>query len=254
MRFIARIVVVLSILLFASPVFAASESSRGQIPEKDGIFDDPDHPGLKVRVFVHKERPQTDASAVLVCNLADSDSAAVVGPTGWHLPANWTYNLNPGTAPSSVGAANLPAIAANSFNTWQSAIFGKVAFSPGANTTVSKSAYDGKNVIAWGRINRSALAITYTRYYTSTGNVVDQDTIFNKGFAWSWSNSNTCADTNSYDVQNILTHEVGHWMGLNDHYDATYANNTMFGYGSKGEVKKNTLTSGDISGVSAIYP
>lgn len=254
MRFLGHVLVIVSILLFATPVLAASQNSRAQIPEKDGIYDDPDHPGVKVRVFVHREKPQTGSSPVLVCNLTDLESSSIVGATGWHLPASWTYNLNPGSVPSSVGATNLPAIAANSFNTWQSAVSGKVAFNRGPDTTVARSAYDGKNVIAWGRINQGALAITYTRYYTSTGNVVDVDTIFNKRVAWSWSNSSTCADTNSYDAANIMAHELGHWMGLDDHYDAAYANNTMFGYGSKGEVKKNTLTAGDIAGVNAIYP
>ena len=70
-----------------------------------------------------------------------------------------------------------------------------------------------------------------------------------------WSQMATdCAYIESYDAQNILTHEIGHWFGLDDEYDATnYQNATMYGYGSKTEVKKNTLTDGDINGLRAIY-
>ena len=51
----------------------------------------------------------------------------------------------------------------------------------------------------------------------------------------------------------LLTHELGHSMGLNDEYDTTYVDNTMFGYGSMTETKKDTLTTGDIIGVKSLY-
>lgn len=78
----------------------------------------------------------------------------------------------------------------------------------------------------------------------------------NEKSSWNWANQNTnllCGWTNVYDAQNILTHELGHWFGLDDHLTANYQNNTMYGYGSKGEVKKDTLTQGDIDGINAIY-
>ena len=56
------------------------------------------------------------------------------------------------------------------------------------------------------------------------------------------------------NAENILNHELGHWLGLEDQYDAAnfqYA--TMYGYGSKGEVLKNTLTDGDNTGAFSIY-
>ena len=115
--------------------------------------------------------------------------------------------------------------------------------------------FDGKNIIAWGRASSGTLAVTYTWYYQSTGLVAENDTIFNNRYPWFWNAvNNTCTDSKSYDAQDILTHEIGHWMGLNDTYTNDYINNTMFGYGSKGEVKKNTLTTGDTQGVQAIYP
>ncbi|OGE09096.1 hypothetical protein A3A60_01395 [Candidatus Curtissbacteria bacterium RIFCSPLOWO2_01_FULL_42_26] len=256
--------ILIALFLVITPVLAAREAAGAkeaaqapeapEVPEVDGTYDEPTARGIvKVRVIVHKQRQRVTTN-LLVCDLADPDSNATVAAAGWHLPSNWTYNLNVRSVPSSVGGANLATIASNVFSDWQGAAGNKVSFSQGASTTVDRSRYDGKNIVAWGRTSGNTLGVTYIRYFTLSGLVVDVDTIMNKRVPWSWSNSDTCANTNSYDAENILTHEIGHWMGLDDHYDAAYVDNTMFGYGAKGEVKKNTLTTGDIAGVSAIYP
>ena len=57
-----------------------------------------------------------------------------------------------------------------------------------------------------------------------------------------------------YDVQNIVTHEVGHVVGLADLYDETNSELTMYGYGRKGETKKISLEIGDILGCQELYP
>lgn len=247
--------VVLLVLVAAGPTaYAAHLSHQPAIPEKNGTYDDPGHPGVKVRVFVHPEKPTRTPSSALVCELPDPESEAVVGAAGWKLPAQWTFNLNPSSVPSSVGGSNLPTIAGNGFADWATAVNSKVTFNRGADTTATRQAYDGKNIVTWGRTNGSALGVTYIRYYTSTGQVVDVDTIMNKKFPWKWSNSNMCAESTAYDAENILTHELGHWVGMDDEYDTAYQHNTMYGYGDKGEVKKNTLTAGDVTGASIIYP
>ena len=81
----------------------------------------------------------------------------------------------------------------------------------------------------------------------------------NKRFNWYWSDPSSwpagqiCAYEGVYDAQNILTHELGHTIGLDDEYESSYINNTMYGYGSKGETKKNTLTTGDKNGALTLY-
>jgi len=226
---------------------------KPEIPEKDGVYADLDHPGLKVRVFVHNEKPAkpTPTPSVLQCSLEDPDSVAVVGAAGWRLDPNWIYNLNLGSVPAAVGGASLPKMASDGFGEWGAAT--GVAFVRGVDTTVSRQAYDGQNVIAWGRTSGTALGVTYVRYYPDTGQVVDVDTIMNKKYQWSWYDSNVCAWQGAYDAEDILTHELGHWVGLNDEYTAEYIENTMYGYGAKGEVKKDTLTTGDVSGAAVIY-
>lgn len=250
---LAICILLLTVGLSSSLVFA-KPGPQPIIPEKDGIYDEPGRPGIKVRVIVHHEKPGQTSLPVLVCDLQDPESTATVSAAGWHLPSSWTYHLNPGSVPASVGSSNLATIADNGFDDWSTASGNKVAFARGADTSVSRSAYDGKNVIAWGRTSGNALGVTYIRYSSVTSVAVDVDTIMNKKFPWSWSNSSTCADSTTYDAENIMTHELGHWMGLGDHYNAAnYQNATMYGYGSKGEVKKNTLTVGDSTGTFNIY-
>lgn len=244
---------VLVLIILINPAVALGQKPSAEnipaIPEKSGDYKDPENPQLRVRVFVHdyKERPQTTTLAA--CDDPSSDS--IVHAAGWKLPlGSWTYNLNPSSAPSSIGATNFGVIANNSLATWQQSIQSKVTFSRGADTTRTKNSYDGLNIIAFGRTSGTTLGVTYVRYYPSTGQAVDIDTILNQRVPWSW---NACG-SNTYDVQNILTHENGHTMGLDDEYTSSYSYNTMFGYGSKDEIQKDTLTTGDITGVKAIYP
>lgn len=253
--FVASLLIFLSVSYRVSLAQKDSEdSSSVGVPERDGDYPDPNHKGVRVRVFVHQEKQSKVSASSLVCNLADPDSTAVVTKGNWHLSSSWSYNLNPGSVPVSVGSASLETIAGNGFIDWSSASGNKVIFTRGADTSVDRQSYDGKNIIAWGRTSGTALGVTYIRYLSS-GLVVDVDTIMNKKFPWSWSNSATCANTAAYDAENILTHELGHWTGLNDMYDAAnYQNATMYGYGAKGEVKKDTLTTGDKNGAVAIYP
>lgn len=259
---ITSFVLFLVLSLSLQKVWAKDDNSDvDNPPEKEGTYDVPGRPNLKVKVFVHnpkdvKPSPSLTTTPLLVCP-SDPGSGAFVPATGWHLPPNWTYTLNTSGVPLSVGTGNLVTIANNAFNQWTGALSsGKVNVSKTLlNTTVDRAKLDNKNIIAWGRTSGTALAVTYIWYYPSTGLVAEVDTIMNQKFPWFWNAvDNKCTDQSSYDAQNVLTHELGHWMGLNDTYTFAYVNNTMYGYGAKGEIKKDTLTSGDIAGVVVIYP
>ena len=57
----------------------------------------------------------------------------------------------------------------------------------------------------------------------------------------------------AYDVQNIMTHEAGHWLMLLDLYQWRTQKLTMYGYGALGELQKRTLGVGDELGIDQIY-
>lgn len=265
---IIGIAIIFALSLAFNAVWAKNQKDNQDeqnLPEQDGEYDVVGHPELKVRVFVHRAKPDRTNPPAMTCGLSDPDCATSIGGAGWHLPAGaWTYTLNVASVPASVGANNLATMAADAFGRWSSATGAtpKVIFSKAsANTTVNRAVLDGKNIITWGRASNSALAITYTWSNKTTGAVTEVDTIMNDKYPWKWSDpanwtspSTTCADQNAYDAQDILTHELGHWLGLNDFYTAEYANATMYGYGAKGEIKGTTLSTGDISGIMAIYP
>jgi hypothetical protein len=70
---------------------------------------------------------------------------------------------------------------------------------------------DGNNDVTWDDLNRyqNPIAVTVFWYNTSTGVVVEADLINNRNFVWASDGSD-----GSYDVQNIDTHEFGHFLVL----------------------------------------
>jgi hypothetical protein len=249
------IVFLISLGFFYSPVLAQNSADKKseEPPEIEGTYDVPGKPNLKVRVFVHHPKPS--ASPVTTC--LDPDSTLPVSLTGWQLPVgDWVYRLNVASVPLLVGSNNLDLLSNAAFSAWSSAINNKVHFVRGSDTVVDQKRLDGQNIVSWGRTSGTALAVTYTWYYPSTGLVAEVDTIMNKKFPWSWTpyTIGACGLANTYDAQDILTHELGHWLGLNDMYDAAnYQNATMYGYGAKAEIKKDTLTQSDKAGLAQIY-
>ncbi|HPI67362.1 MAG TPA: matrixin family metalloprotease [bacterium] len=237
------------------PVLA--KQSEQILPEEEGIYNIPGRPDLKLRVFVYHGKPDkpvkpTPTEPSLICPVADPDSNATVEGAGWVLPSSWTYRLNSNSVPTTVGSDNLANITISAFDEWLEAINNKVKVVRGADTTMAKAQLDGQNIITWGRASGNALAVTYI-WYNNQGVATEIDTIMNKSFTWYWSNNQSCAYEGVYDAQNILTHELGHTFGLDDHYTSEYINNTMYGYGAKTETKKNTLTVGDRTGVASLY-
>jgi len=245
-------------IVFCSSITFAKNDKNLDIPEQGGIYDVPGHPELKLRIFVYHTKPDkpgkpTPPSPQEVCNLSDPDSNILVASAEWKLPSTWKYRLNTSSVPLTVGANNLSLIASNAYKQWTDAIKNKVTITKDSNTIVDRAVLDGQNIITWGQAPGSALAVSYIWYNRITKVATEVDTIMNTKFTWYWSQDQNCAYQGVYDAQDILTHELGHTMGLDDMYTDEYANHTMYGYGSKGEVKKDTLTQGDIIGVRNIY-
>lgn len=255
-KIITSVIVLLSAisLMFMAPVSitVAKNKSIDPIPEQSGDYNDPENPGIRVKVFVHSPKQKTSNNLSSACSL-DLPSTAVTGSTDWKLsPKTWFYKINKASIPSSVGGTNIENIAVSGFNNWSNSITSSIKpiFSYSGTTSINKSRYDGQNILAWNRLSGGTLGITYVRYYVSTGQVVDVDTLLNQRYSWT---VNTCS-TFAYDVADILVHEQGHWLGLDDHYTSDYINNTMYGSATTSENKKVTLTEGDIRGLNFIYP
>ncbi len=68
---------------------------------------------------------------------------------------------------------------------------------------------------------------------------------------WTWGDASQ--DSSVMDLQNILTHELGHAVGLGDLYNPKCSTQTMYGYSTEGDIEKRTLESGDIAGLNILY-
>jgi len=163
-------------------------------------------------------------------------------PFHWYTTAK--YWINPKNPYGFSTSAVVDTITASA-NTWDSQTSFEV-FSYQGTTSRTAGRYDGYNVISWGYYRSGVIAVTYIWY--SDDRIIETDTRLNTYYRWSLS-----GEARKMDVQNIMTHEFGHWCGLDDLYDDKDYWLTMYGYASYGETYKRTLGSGDILGLKAVY-
>ena len=119
----------------------------------------------------------------------------------------------------------------------------------------STSRPDFRNVITWGRAQPGVVAYAIIWYDSITGEIVDADMVLNSYYKWGIADGDeSTADLKgAFDIRNIVTHEAGHWCGLDDLYEDQYSAMTMYGYASYGEEIKRTLEPGDVAGVQKVY-
>lgn len=114
---------------------------------------------------------------------------------------------------------------------------------------------DGENRIVWREdewpleVSPDALAITTTVYRTASGEILDADIDVN-GVHFQWSATDDPAATLN-DVQNTLTHELGHLLGFAHTIEPEA---TMYGSSDPGEIAKRSLHADDIAAVCTVYP
>jgi hypothetical protein len=126
----------------------------------------------------------------------------------------------------------------------------------------------------------SALAITTVFAQQSDGIILDADVELNAAaghFKWGDLVAGIGTDGGAEDLQNTLTHEFGHLLGLDhncflpgnthratddmgvpipecDRADAVVQEATMFAAVTRGDIDRRTLAADDIAGVCAVYP
>jgi hypothetical protein len=185
------------------------------------------------RVVVYAIPPQDDSMTNLDYKLL---------PFHWHVTAK--YWINPSNKYGFPVSAVIATITISA-NTWDKETSAAV-FSYEGTTKRSAGRYDGYNVIAWGSYRAGVIAVTYIWYRGSQ--ILETDTRMNTLYKWSLT-----GEAGKMDVQNIMTHEFGHWAGLADLYDDVDYWLTMYGYSTYGETYKRTLGFGDILGLQAVY-
>jgi hypothetical protein len=82
----------------------------------------------------------------------------------------------------------------------------------------------------------------------ASGNLLDVDIVFSRDAAFSTSDT---VDPNSYDLESVATHEIGHLLGL-EHSGLARA--TMVPFTDRGEPQQRTPSDDDRIGASLLYP
>lgn len=97
-----------------------------------------------------------------------------------------------------------------------------------------------------------ALAITVITFDAHAREILDADIILNGEHKFGIFDENPEHETqNVYDLQNVLTHELGHLLGLGEDYEDEYA--TMYAFSQPGETIKRDLEPVDVDSVVSLY-
>ncbi len=145
----------------------------------------------------------------------------------------------------------------SSLNTWRSVDGTRFEFLPMGCTESTVSGNDGMNQIVYvsHHWELDPLAIAVTRNYYIAGNsartglIMDSDILLN-GVGYTFSTDNT---PNTHDVQNILTHESGHLLGLGHETATLDSDATMYAWAAPNEFNKRQLHANDLAGIRAAY-
>ncbi len=252
---LTALVAVVLVLGLAGTVAAA--------PPEDNPGNGP--PDFDKIVFVHY--PKGEAPAKPPAKPAPTEGEYKLTKYHWadtSIPVTYLVNLSgitdPGTFSSGIEEA---------FQTWEDDPLSYMDFTYGGTTSIGISSLANKmdyyNVVGWANISSAypnAIAVTIFWYNVATKHLAEVDVAMNSdlyfqwwqepaGESWTFGDESAAYDV---DVQNIMTHEAGHWLVLGDLYATYNSEKTMYGYSGELELKKRSLTSGDAAGIQKIYP
>jgi hypothetical protein len=158
----------------------------------------------------------------------------------WAVP-NCIYRVD-----SRFPALRLAAAVAAATQTWDAAGT-PFQFTDGGKSGTRAVLGDGHNDIVWS----STLPAGYsarTSTYTVGSCIIEADTRLSTVVAW----GDATADGSSTDLQTIVLHELGHWLGLRDLYGQSDTGKVMYGVRGVGDTCRS-LTPADRAGKLWIY-
>jgi hypothetical protein len=174
-------------------------------------------------------------------------------------PIHWNLKkipvvVHPGGDPEIGDGSELLAIRL-ALSEWQDALGGAIEFTEpsvanpeSANTddlATHRILFDDNNSTGYFPVSTGIVALTPIRYSASNV-IVDADIIFNsRDHKFS-----TALETYHYDVRDVATHEVGHFLGL-DH--SPLPASTIFPYVEFQQTVHRSLAEDDVNGIRALY-
>lgn len=145
----------------------------------------------------------------------------------------------------------------DSFGTWATPQNSRIDFVGMGCTNVTRNENDGINAVIFVTDNwlfdSAAIAITRNFYIAGnsahSGMVLDSDILIN-GVDHVFS---TSGESGKHDMQNIVTHEVGHFIGFGHEISPLDPDATMLAVASPGETKKRQLHNSELVGLADAY-
>ncbi|MFH0900919.1 MAG: matrixin family metalloprotease [Pseudomonadota bacterium] len=189
-----------------------------------------------------------------------------VKTTAGGLPLRWgeqtlSIDVSMDGAPESIeGVAGVEAVK-SSFAVWSAILPASmpvdIEASP-VHTPAEPDAYDQRNAVLWvvsgwdDDYEPNTLAMTLTTYNSETGQIVDADIMINsEQHDWIAGDEALASCQDENDLQNVVTHEVGHLLGLA--HEQTEREATMYPSSAPCETKKRDLHEDDVAGIRYLY-
>lgn len=117
------------------------------------------------------------------------------------------------------------------------------------NIVIFRNDTEGDELDTWVH-SLGALAITTVTYETHSGQLLDADIEVNDSrFHFTACDPGECAV--DFDLENTMTHELGHVLGLDHSADTTA---TMFASAPRADLSKRDLSPDDVDAICTVYP
>jgi hypothetical protein len=162
-----------------------------------------------------------------------------------------SYWISQKGSPQISNGSDLAAVQ-SSFRTWENIQTASIAFSYRGTTPIGTVGRDGLNVVTFtdnsAPLGSSIIAATFSFFRTENGQLLfdESDIAFNPALDFS-----TSAESDKFDIQSVLTHEVGHLLGL-DH--SAMVSSVMVPFGVPSQLDQRVLSYDDVAGMMEIYP
>lgn len=214
----------------------------------------PDNASVENRIY---ENPagRTGENLRVEVSPGDGESAASYRLAGGKLRGGAaSYSVDPANG-EGIDPATVVRKVEEAFETWDGRT-SRDLFDDAA-MVVSGGSFerDGTNTVLFATMKwEEAIAKTGVWYDRETGAILEFDIVLNSN--WNFGVKPGEKDEfiiDEYDLRAVLTHEVGHALGLGDLEGDGLSEMTMYMYAAPGSASKASLENGDVAGLHELY-